>query len=567
MFSLRQDVLLLSLRPFEPLPMLPGAEERSLWDRVEPGLRDRLAAGAEAALVQPPPIAPASAFKRHLEKGDPLWLETRNEALRRLRALVLGACVTGSVRCLEAVADALYALCEQSDWAMTQALPDFPDATHGTIDLAACETGAELSAALALLGRSLDGLSHRISALVYHTLDVRLITPMIQQQPGVWQFEREEAPRAAAALLTTVLCCEHDDRRRWLSLRWILRLLDSYVQSCPGDGGFARGLDRHLETVCALNDCFALLSAASGGEVELRDQPFFQDIAGSFLKYWAGRGWFFNPGGESMRPSLSPDLLFRLGEGARINALCGLAAWLQRTAPQEGLPDAPLLQQVACALGRSALLGHVARAPALSGTLLPDSCLLTGGMEDFFAGMTGPAGGGDPAGDLALFHKGVPVLLPFRGAHSVPTVNGYVQLPGRGGSEAERQAGPGWQMLCMNISRAYPKEAGLSNWQRTWMMAPFEGGIRLMDVFDLEKPGLVTFRLILSRQPRISGNQVRMGDRLTLDFDPSLVPHAQPIPVPAPLRASYGEALWQLSLVTPEPVQNGHYTVFFSAAP
>ena len=69
MFSLRQDVLLLSLRPFEPLPMLPGAEERSLWDRVEPGLRDRLAAGAEAALVRPLPIAPASAFKRHLDKG------------------------------------------------------------------------------------------------------------------------------------------------------------------------------------------------------------------------------------------------------------------------------------------------------------------------------------------------------------------------------------------------------------------------------------------------------------------------------------------------------------------
>ena len=66
-------------------------------------------------------------------------------------------------------------------------------------------------------------------------------------------------------------------------------------------------------------------------------------------------------------------------------------------------------------------------------------------------------------------------------------------------------------MLSMNLACAYPPAAQLVSWQRTWMLAPSEGGLRLMDVFDLDAPGQVAFRFITPSMPRVQSGGVAGG--------------------------------------------------------
>ena len=571
MVSLRQDALLLSLRPFDDLRLVPQASDRRTWSSVDRALGDQLTVRAGKALALQPPQTLASEYKRFLTEGSGPWPLAYTLARERLKALALGECIEGNQRFTQAAADQIYALCEMSDWALRQPQPDYPDFTHAVIDVDACETGALLAVSLRLLEEGLNRLSPRIGARIRRALDERLMEPLINHDPEAWLLSQDETPRAAAALMAVALMMERDDRRRWLALRRILKLLDGYLKERLPDGGFSHGLENHLSEAMAVNDCFSMLSVASGGEVELRDEPLFVDMAGSFVSAHIDQGWFVNPGGDSMRPGLSPDLLFRLGESSRVDSLCGLAAYLRRsqTAAEIPLqqPSEPLLQQVMNALGRSDLLKRAARAPHPEWVELPAMQLLAGRMEGFYAALWGPAGSSAAAGDIALFYQQLPVVVSLKGAHSVPLVNGFSQVSGPGAQDAQHSDGPLWRMLSMNLAGAYPAQAGLVSWQRTWMLASFEGSVRLMEVFDLDAPGKVEFCLLTPDMPRVRTAQALLaGGRISLSYDPSLIARVDSVTAGEAERQVWGQRLFRLTLSTPEPIPGGNYTFLFRPA-
>ncbi len=566
MISLRQDALLLSLKPFDALRLIPEARDKATWSSVERNWAGQVTVRAAQALAYVPPAAQASDYLRFLREGSGPWLEAWTGARERLKALALGACVQGSPALIQGVADQLYALCEISDWALRQPQPDYPDFTHGCVDVDACETGALLAVTAKLLGEELDALSPRIAARVRRALDRRLMEPLINHDPQVWLLAPEDAPRAAAALMTVALLMERDDRRRWLALRRILKLLEGYLKDRPADGGFDGGLEAHLTQAMAVNDCFSMLSVASGGEVELRDEPLFVAMAGSFVSCHIAGNLFLNPGG-SMAPRLSPDLLFRLGESARVSALCGLAAWLRRglqdeAAPPFSQPTEPLLQQVMNALGRDDLMKQAARSPVPEWVELPQSGLLAGRMDGFYAALTGPAG--QAAGDIVLFYGDRPLIIGLSQAPSTPLVNGQDQRSSPGAQDVAHSGGPGWHMLSMNLACAYPPAAQLVSWQRTWMLAPSEGGLRLMDVFDLDAPGQVAFRFITPSMPRVqSGGALLAEDRVWMEFDPGLAAQVDWVTVPPNQRHLWGERVFRLTLTTPQALPGGNYDFLF----
>ena len=80
-------------------------------------------------------------------------------------ALVLAECVEGKGRFLDAAADALWAICEESSWCLPahvsrqQAGVGLPDVEEPTVDLFAGETGVSVAWTLYLLGPELQRVS------------------------------------------------------------------------------------------------------------------------------------------------------------------------------------------------------------------------------------------------------------------------------------------------------------------------------------------------------------------------------------------------------------------------
>lgn len=137
----------------------------------------------------------------------------------RLCALVSAECVEHKGRFLGAIADTVWAICEESAWQLpahnsyvrdTPQLP-LPDTTRPIVDLFAAETGALLALTRYLLPDELDTAAPGITARMERELDARILTPYFTSH--FWWMGNGEEPMCnwtswcTQNVLLTVFCC------------------------------------------------------------------------------------------------------------------------------------------------------------------------------------------------------------------------------------------------------------------------------------------------------------------------------------------------------------------------
>ncbi len=574
MFSLRQEELLYSLRPAGQVRIAPSFDDRRAWASFDPDASRALVAKAERALRAPLPHLTAGDYLRRPDAEPP-----EGYLLRRSQAatLILGACVSGDEKYLSKAADLIWMMAEESSWAVFPRrgapLPAFgsPD-----MDLHAARTAELFALARQMVGARFDRMTPQLNARIEYELRRRVFDPVIARDGEDWMHLSGEAPKIAAHLMAACLAAETDEgERRWQVLRRLIRILENFLRTQLPDGGATVDLKRHVEAAAALSDCFALISLISGGEVELRDEPQFVDMAILPCKLHIADGWFVNPGGDP-RPDLSPDLMFRLGEGVRSSCLCGMAAWLRRQNPDREMEGYSLFTQLMHLRGRINLMREPARLPLPGSVLLPDMGVAIARAGDFFVALTGGDRKGSfshrDAGDLLMYYRGRPVLvdcgLPGADAHNVPAIEGVEQNAARRAPEPPELRDDGYWMLTMGIAHAYPAAAKLYSWQRSLILTPGENQVRLIDAFDFEDAKKkATVRFITPFEPVLTEGRAQFGP-VALRFPGGLIPSVSPVSIEdARLKALWGDRLYRLELTTLDSAPGARLDFTFSPAP
>lgn len=569
MFPLRQEDLLYSLRPAAQVRIVPPMDDRRAWTSFDQNASATLVAQAEKALRSPLPVLTAGDFLARTDAQAPAGYVLRR---RYATALVLGACVSGDEKYLPRLADLIWLMAEETNWATFPRrgapLPAFgaPD-----MDVNAARTAELFALSRQMVGARLDRISPQISKRMEYELRRRVFDPVIARDGEDWMHLGSDAPRICAHLMTACLAAETDEgERRWQVIRRVMRLLEASLRSLAPDGGAANGLERHLETVSALNDCFSMISLASGGVVELRDEPQFVEMATLACRTHVGEGWFVNPGG-SPRPRLSPDALFRLGEGVRSSCLCGLAAWLRRRDPAFEPEPLGLFTAFAHLRARDKFLRESARLSLPGSALLPDAGVALARAGDFFVALTdGPSPHLD-AGDVSIYYRGEPVIaapgLTGADAHSVPAVEGVEQTGARRAPEPPEVRYDGYFLITAGIAHAYPPAASLYSWQRSLMLLPGENLVRLIDAFDFEgAQRRATFRFITPFEPRLFEGGARLGP-VEMRFPANLSPSVAAININDPhLSEVWGVRVYRLELTMQQPAPGGRLDFSFFPA-
>ena len=573
MFSLRQEDLLYSLRPAGQARIASPMDDRRAWASFDSDAAQALVALAERALRAPLPHLTAGDYLRRGDGEPPPGYHFRREQASHL---ILAACITGDEKYLPRAADLFWMMAEETSWAVFPRrgapLPAFgsPD-----IDVHAARTAELFALARQMVGARLDHLTPQITARMEYELKRRVFDPIIARDGEEWMHLSGDAPKVCARLMAACLAAENDEgERRWQVLRRLMKILEGYLRTLLPDGGAAGDLRRHVEAAAALGDCFHLLSLVSGGVVELRDEPRFVDMAILPCKTHIGEGWFVNPGGDP-RPRLSPDALFRLGEGVRSGCLCGLAAWLRRQSPSREPEGDGLFTLFMHLRGRAALVREPARLPLPGSVLLPDMGVAIARSGDFFVALTGGDRRGAfshrDAGDLTLYYRGQPVLvdcgLPDAGDHSVPSIEGVEQTGARRAPEPPELRDDGYWMLTLGIAYAYPPAAKLLSWQRSLILTPGEGAVRLIDAFDFEQAQRrATVRFVTPFEPVLSEGLATLGP-VGMRFPREMRPSVSLIELAEPrLRALWGDRLYRLELATPESAPGGRLDFTFFPA-
>lgn len=544
-----QEFLAAHLAPHGRWKPFPQVGERGAWNGLRPALRELALAHGGQQLDFAWPALPAERYLDFVRTGDRVRFESLYFARRRaLAALVLAECMEGQGRFLDQVVNGIWAVCEESSWMvpahakMQRAGVGLPDIREPCVDLFAGETAALLAWTCYLLAEPLNGISIRIIPRVEGEINDRVLTPLLERDDFPWMgfgpgFLNNWNPWIVSNWLTATLLAEGNPSRRIDAVYKAMRTLDNFIDSYPSDGGCDEGPGYWNRAGGSLFDSLEWLHGASGGRIDIYDQPLIREIGRYIYRVQIADRYFVNfadAGAVAMPPAA-----VCLGYGQRIGdrQLMALGAW---TAAQYRASE--IEQNVRC-LGRClpAIWNHDDRPDNAPVPPLPRDVFLdrihvfaardtAGSAQGFFVAAKGghnaESHNHNDVGQVIVYLDGAPVLVdagverytaktfgPERytiwtmqsAYHSLPTLNGHLQSPGKSfaAQKVTRVADDETAQFSLDLAGAYPAEAAVRCYHRVVTLHR-QQGVTVQDTYALDDiHGDTAFHVLTACRPEI----------------------------------------------------------------
>lgn len=506
---------------------------RAPTPRVHPARSAEHERAARRALTQEIRVPPLS---ERLEKPE-AYLALQRQRRDALEALLVAGEDGGCVRTL----DLICAICEESRWAAGAGAP-FEDEAHPEIDLQAADTAALLGWARCLRGEALDRRSGRIRARMLLEARRRVIDPLLAQE----DYLSSTAVLCAAA--TALIFLEDDPARLSLALKPLLRMLEA-AYACAQNA--LEPLETRLEDACAIADFAFVLHRATAGAANLAGAVPYCAWLDELLFAHVEDDWFFGCAEGVCRARVSGAALYRLGALCGDDALRALGARLHRV---RALPSSTATGRLLDVSLEEDLAALGAPAPRLKHAALEDGRLMLARGAGFFCALSS-GGNRANAGHFCVFVERAPVLV--EGRFALPQLARPLSPPTPDWDFSD----DGRAIMGVDVTPAYPQEAGIRAHQRTLLLAREDRGAQLVDVFDLAKPIEARYVFHTPYLPSFFDGGVRLGPMI-LTWEGRPETHARRL-APTP---DFPEGLFEVALTYPHAEQRAMYTFFMRHA-
>jgi hypothetical protein len=567
----------------------------------------------------------------YYKTGDYMDFQKTNFSRRhKLRDLVTAECIEGYGRFIDDIVDGIWLLCEESFWGLppntwvraseedqvensNQKLDTIrtvlPDIERPGVDLWVGETAGVLAWTAYLLKDQLDAISPLIVDRVIHEVKARVLDPCLDrnflwmgflgQEVGNWN------PWCNSNWLTCILLLEPDESRRQQAVEKSLLSLDHFLNTYGPDGGCNEGPSYWGRAVACLFDCLELLNSATGGSLDLYDQPLIQEMAAYIYRVHIDERYYVNFADAPGSIGISSDLVYRLGVRVGDNRLKEFGAWAARN--QESTFAGSLIRELPALFNAAQLKTDNASAPLARDAWLLDIQVKTArSREGTSDGLYLAVKGGhnrehhnhNDVGNFIIYTDGLPAIIdagvgtytrknsgPDRydiwtmksGYHNLPTIDGMHQGYGREFSARviDQSSDDFSSLIQLDIAEAYPPEAGIESWTRTLTLNRSQD-VRLEEAYVLtDSPRELTLSLITPCKVSIGSDVLHLETRIidsgrqsgALDilYDPAaLVAHVEEIEMDDPkLQASWGKKLFRILLRVEQPEKQGNWSLLF----
>jgi hypothetical protein len=604
------DRLPAALIPRERWKPYPAATERAPWDGLPADARKAAAEAGEAQLGKPWQPLPATLFLEYRRIGNRSNYErVRSRRREQLRELVLAECVEGKGRFTDEIVNGIWTTCEETFWGVPahmgpqKAGVGLPDAAEPIVDLFAAETASLLAWTWYLLKPQLAAASPLVPERIRLEIDRRVLTPCLTRDDFGWMGLAHNNPVnnwnpwINSNWLACALLIERDEKRRLAAVSKILRSLDRFLDSYHDDGGCDEGPSYWFRAGGSLFDNLDLLQSASNGAMDFYKAPLVREIGRYIYRAHISGNYFTNFADAPAKVNMSADLVFRYGRAIGDETMAAFGAWAA-AAQKAGSERTESIGRNLPALFNLNEIRKAPRAEALVRDVwLPGIQVMAARQKGGSAeGLYLAAQGGHNAeshnhndvGNFMVYAGGQPVLIDVgvetysaktfsskryeiwtmqSAYHNLPTIDGAMQGAGRAfaASEAVCQAGDRMVEFRLNIAQAYPPEAGIDFWRRTFRFDRLENRIEIADAYSLNKPAnRITLTLMSASKPVAEGGGwLRLGGNAGVRFEAgALKPSIEEIPLEDPrLRGTWGERIWRILLVAERPPREGRFTL------
>ncbi|TWD82209.1 heparinase II/III-like protein [Kribbella amoyensis] len=294
---------------------IPDSRQRAAWQTRNQHVVIAILAEAAADREQPWPHTLLSDFARYWRDGVRTAYEGPAGGLRRrTTTAVLAAAVSGEQEYVDAAADGLMLLCEQTTWCWAAhesfaAARDevVADPAEPYLDLGAAETVEILAWADLVLGPVLDervpGLRRRMRA----EARTRVLRPFLDDRRWHWLgldgHLHNWNPWIHGHVLAAALFLETDEQLQSEVVDLVVDGLDRYLAALPDDGGCDEGYAYWWNGPARLAAALELLDRVTDGEFAPWTCTPLAELARYPQRMALGDGWYVNVGDGPARPS------------------------------------------------------------------------------------------------------------------------------------------------------------------------------------------------------------------------------------------------------------------------
>ena len=526
-FSLQQvQQSLIPQNQFKPFPQSPQGWQKALPDSV----LKRLIHYGEVALKKEFKEIPAMVTLEYVRNGnrsdyERLSFDKRNQ----LFDLVVAESIEGKGRFIDQIVNGVWSISEESFWGATAHLgaqksgSGLPDVEEPIVELFSAETAAVLAWTDYFVGPQLQQVSKLIRPRIRYEIDRRILTPMATKQFG-WAGNGNPnaklnnwAPWIASNYITANLLIEQNETKRADALYRGLKIVDQYINGLGADGGCDEGPSYWFAAGGCVYDALNLLHDATNGKVDIYRDPFIRKMGSYIYKTHIAGNYFINV--ADAHPTLTPDgvMLYRFGRDMGDEQMMAFGSWAYHTfkaqaTGTEAFHRTRTLYNLFATTDCNNAPGKeddVADA-WFSDVQLMASRSANGLFVASHAGNNGESHNHDDIGDFVVYANGYPVIIDVGSGtytartfskdryklwfntspyHNLPTINGQEQ--GSTGAfmatDVQYTQNKNISTLNMNLTKAYPADAGVTSWLRTVKMDKTKG-VEIDDSYKLDKP-------------------------------------------------------------------------------
>lgn len=596
----------------------PNYGDRAAWEALPEQKRTKTIAAGEAYLGYDWPIVKATMYLEFTRTGDRTKdAAVTSERRKAFQSLMLAELMEGEGRFMDDLINGVFAFCEQTYWGASAhfylygfegsiATPTtvLPDLDNPIIDLVVGDIAADLAWAYHFFKEPFDAISPVIAQRLKSELEQKVLHPFYDRYDYWWITGWGEGrvnnwtPWCNYNLLTTILLIEEDPVKKRDAIYKTMESVDLFINVYPDDGSCSEGPGYWAHAGGKMFDYLELLDTyLTDGVGAVFDHDLIKNMGRYIYRSYISSGdYYINFADAAFRINHHPGRIFQYGQRIEDAAMVSFAAFLMensdfQTKPASGrigesmrdLFDLKGWQEIKA---EEPLIGQY-YFPNLDAAIVRDR---EGTNEGFYFAAKGGSNGEqhnhNDVGSFMLFYDGQPILLdigvgtytretfsPDRYSiwtmqsnyHNLPLINGVGQSPGANfrAINSDFNSKGNTATYTTDISKAYPSEAGVSEWIRTYTL---NRGTKftIQDRFTLtENRGGTALHFMTGLPTRIvrPGILEFIGDGFVMQgkYDPNLLEASiEPIVLEDPrLIQSHGNQLSRIVLAWNEGVKKG----------
>ncbi|MDR2498689.1 MAG: heparinase II/III-family protein [Tannerellaceae bacterium] len=531
-FSAKElQAILIPASKWTPFPRLA---DRTGWAKADKAALDAIVKSAEEFLGYEWPTIPATMSLMYVRTGDRnKYQEVSFRKRNVLRTLIVAEVADNRGRFIDDIINGVWAICEESWWGVPAHLPTdrdhagLMDVTQPFVDLFAAETGTALAWADYFFGDKFDAISPQIRKRIHYEVETRLMAPLMKRHHS-WMTKTASGrgpnnwnPWICSNWMNFVLLLEKDDKRRAEMMHKILLTLDEFLNPYPADGGCDEGPSYWGAAAASLFDNIALLNLASGDAFKyVYSDERFKNMGRFIYRAQISEKYFLNFADAGPNPGINAPMVYRYGKAIGDDAMMKFGAYYRQANVSVG---GHFFRTFFALFLQEELMKASQGLPLPKDVWLPDLQVMSArDREGSTAGFYLAAKGGhndeshnhNDIGSYVVYYDGSPLLVDIGSGtytartfsskrydiwfncsdyHNLPTVNSATQSAGHNfkASDVRYKSSVGAVEFSLDISSAYPSEAGIQSWTRTLSLKRGKG-VTIRESTSLKRAEAIT---------------------------------------------------------------------------